>query len=472
MTALRVSSYLLVLTTFSAAGFGVYGVSTLKRLFVDAYEQSVLPANIIVEFENAIREIPYRLSLYLAEEYPATATVNKLNQAEEKLSSTWKSYRDLGTKNSEDQQVKKYHMEISKALADLGLWLPKVKESLLSEDTSAISDYYNESWPDFQVALLNNAQSLRTRKINSIESGQNFILDFNRSLTQNLIAITIFSLVLSIVAILIQRKIKGLLNSSVRNLSTTKEDLNDSITDLQQITSNLNQQSDNQASAVQQTMASISQMSSMIKNTNDQAKKNLQMTHDVTMQVDDGNKRVGRLVASMDEISELNNDLKSIANIIDKITSKTQVITEIVFKTQLLAVNATIESSKAGQHGKGFAAVAEEVAKLADISGSAAKEINEFLNASHRKVNEFVETTSNKVKMTTEVTEAVQEIFEKISENTAVIKEETQNVTNANSEQLDGVEQVSEAINQIELVCQSMLESSSNTKRKKILDTQ
>ncbi|KJS68451.1 MAG: hypothetical protein JL50_05050 [Peptococcaceae bacterium BICA1-7] len=58
-----------------------------------------------------------------------------------------------------------------------------------------------------------------------------------------------------------------------------------------------------------------------------------------------------------------------------KISQIVELITQFTEQTNLLALNAAIESARAGEHGKGFAVVAEEVRKLAEQSGEAAKEI-------------------------------------------------------------------------------------------------
>jgi methyl-accepting chemotaxis protein len=86
-----------------------------------------------------------------------------------------------------------------------------------------------------------------------------------------------------------------------------------------------------------------------------------------------------------------------IAGTAGQISQAVKVIEEIANQTNLLSLNAAIEAAKAGEHGKGFSVVAEEVRKLAERSGSSAKQVALLINAAREAVEKGESTVGTTV---------------------------------------------------------------------------
>ncbi len=181
----------------------------------------------------------------------------------------------------------------------------------------------------------------------------------------------------------------------------------------------LTQGASEQASSVEEVSASIEQMTSIINQNTENAQETKRISLKASEDISEGNKSVQYTINAMKEIT-------------DKIT----IIKDIAEKTDLLAINAAIEAARAGEHGEGFAVVATEVRKLAEISQKAANDITTTAKASL-----IIAEKSGQL-----LTQIVPDI-----QNTSRLVQE---IASASMEQNMGTKQINSAINQLNIVSQ------------------
>lgn len=171
---------------------------------------------------------------------------------------------------------------------------------------------------------------------------------------------------------------------------------------------NLMSDSTQQASAVQETAASITEINATAGKTAENASRLDEIVQKSNALTEKGQNNVSEMHEAMNVISESNQTIatqvqnsnkriQEIVNVISEIGDKTKVINDIVFQTKLLSFNASVEAARAGEHGKGFAVVAEEVGKLAQMSGNASEEISKMLDKGIERARATVKDTQTQV---------------------------------------------------------------------------
>lgn len=141
--------------------------------------------------------------------------------------------------------------------------------------------------------------------------------------------------------------------------------------------------------------------------------------------------------------------------IIQDVSAKTQAINDIVFKTQLLSVNASIEAARAGHHGKGFAVVAGEVSSLATLSGQAAQEINSLLEASQKEVQSVLEKSREIFQKGNEISQDTLKSFDSMTSLVHQLQAHFQTIVSLNNEQKGGLNTYKSIVDALQSNCQA-----------------
>ncbi len=195
----------------------------------------------------------------------------------------------------------------------------------------------------------------------------------------------------------------------------------------------LSSRTEQQAASLEQTSATMDELTGTVQHNAENARKASVLAANAAEIANRGNASVARVVDTMGEISE------SASRIVDIIG----LIESIAFQTNILALNAAVEAARAGEHGRGFAVVAGEVRVLAQRTSSASKEIKGLINASVARVAVGTELTNRAGHTMYEIDQAVSRVTNIMGEIAA-----------ASDEQSRGIEQVGQAIAQMDSVTQ------------------
>ena len=195
----------------------------------------------------------------------------------------------------------------------------------------------------------------------------------------------------------------------------------------------LSSRTEQQAGALEETASSMEELTSTVKQNADNAREANALAQTASTVAGRGGETVGRVVQTMDAITDSSKKIVDIIGVIDG----------IAFQTNILALNAAVEAARAGEQGRGFAVVASEVRNLAQRSAAAAKEIKTLIGDSSAKVEEGSRLVSD-------AGATMQEIVDSIGRVTAIMS----GIAMASQEQSAGIEQVNQAIAQMDQVTQ------------------
>lgn len=223
------------------------------------------------------------------------------------------------------------------------------------------------------------------------------------------------------------------MGATINEIHRSADDVNAAVEAIGLSNDELATRTEQQAASLAETASSMEEFTATVRQNAEHAEQARRLASQTTENARQGGHSMGGVIDTMNAIDASTSKMSSIVDTIDA----------IAFQTNILALNASVEAARAGEQGRGFAVVAGEVRNLASRSAEAAREIKTLIEGAGAQVGEG----SDQVRATGDI---ITSMVEDIARLSTLVSE----ISAASSEQTQGIEQVNEAVTQMDRMTQ------------------
>ncbi len=239
--------------------------------------------------------------------------------------------------------------------------------------------------------------------------------------------------------------VKAIMTTSFSNMEKGKEEI-EILEKIEKKGNEIYQEANTISSAIEQLSISAEDIAKSIENVKETFELTKEHIQKSGLTIEDAANVMKKMSEEFSKLKDLINNLNQSSASISSILN---VITEIADQTNLLALNAAIEAARAGEHGRGFAVVADEVRKLAERTTKATKEIEDMVKNIQIETKNVSFSIEDQVKLTKEGSKKVLEInsgFKEVLKKVENVYLQIESITSASTEQAQTVNSIVESV--------------------------
>ena len=476
----------------------IYSIRQGSSALAEVYEKNVQPLILLQEMDALLKEVRFRMAAVPLDQMSIKGSHDQLKETQNRLPKIWSEFKtllaDAKLEAADQEEIDK----IDKQFSSLYGLLQKLDGLYAAGNKDALLPPLQEEWPMINRNMLKPIAHLISVQDAAVKKTYDKNIAQGKKLTVTSLIVIAVSMVLMLVFII------SLIRMMSRNIGILQKTLHEVANGDLGVSADISQGNElgDMARSVNQTVVQLRNIISGVKLVADQLAKTSQdisnVTDKVTTRVDVQTDRVMQISAAMEEMSvsvteistgagnvvnassetqaiaekgkenmhknmeasrrivdsveSSSNSITELSHSIGKISEITKVIKDIADQTNLLALNAAIEAARAGEQGRGFAVVADEVRKLAERTALSTADITSMVDSISTKTDSTVramEMVKREVEGGSSYNQATNQTLNQIAEAAVQVTNLAHHIASATQEQSTASEETARNMEEI-----------------------